>query len=283
MTTNPGLVPPDAGPLPSDTDGVDRRCFKCGDAYKPPRAHHDSVTGRCIVKFDHYCPWVNNSVGVRNHKHFLLFIGYTAAASAGSMLLVFLSIVNCADEQVGGGEVEGPCGLVFGGAAMPTLLVVTVIFFAFTTCMLYDQHDIMCGSGASKIGRMKMMGGVGPPAQRNGKIFGSPESRERRAAARSSGGGRRRIGQAQKENGGTYGPAVTHVHETFGGDSNKMAWHWFVPTQVRYPNESDLETILGFTVLAPTEKDGEDVSAEEEGMGEENPTWENGLSVPSLT
>ena len=30
-----------------------RRCHKCQDNYKPPRAHHDSVTGRCIVKFDH--------------------------------------------------------------------------------------------------------------------------------------------------------------------------------------------------------------------------------------
>ena len=35
-----------------------RKCRKCNDNYKPPRAHHDSVTGRCIVKFDHFCPWV---------------------------------------------------------------------------------------------------------------------------------------------------------------------------------------------------------------------------------
>jgi len=28
-----------------------RRCRKCNDNYKPPRAHHDSVTGRCIVKW----------------------------------------------------------------------------------------------------------------------------------------------------------------------------------------------------------------------------------------
>ena len=36
-----------------------RRCHKCSDNFKPARAHHDSVTGRCIVKFDHFCPWVN--------------------------------------------------------------------------------------------------------------------------------------------------------------------------------------------------------------------------------
>ena len=31
-----------------------RRCAKCNDNFKPPRAHHDSVTGRCVVKMDHF-------------------------------------------------------------------------------------------------------------------------------------------------------------------------------------------------------------------------------------
>ena len=75
-TTDPGAVPMGARPLTivrrastqsltggdsSDTAGRRRRgvrrCHKCDDNYKPPRAHHDSVTGRCIVKFDHFCPW----------------------------------------------------------------------------------------------------------------------------------------------------------------------------------------------------------------------------------
>lgn len=78
-TTDPGAVPMGARPLtivkrastcslngdngsssgsvtPQRQRGV-RRCHKCNDNYKPPRAHHDSVTGRCIVKFDHFCPW----------------------------------------------------------------------------------------------------------------------------------------------------------------------------------------------------------------------------------
>ena len=45
-----------------------RRCGKCDDNYKPGRAHHDSVTGRCVVKMDHFCPWVGNAVGIMNHK-----------------------------------------------------------------------------------------------------------------------------------------------------------------------------------------------------------------------
>lgn len=71
-TTNPGAVPLGARPfttvrratsgefLSSPPTGRSiRRCHKCCDNFKPSRAHHDSVTGRCIVKFDHFCPWVN--------------------------------------------------------------------------------------------------------------------------------------------------------------------------------------------------------------------------------
>lgn len=67
-TTNPGAVPMGARPLvtvrrassgeivKSDArrNRALRRCHKCNDNFKPARAHHDSVTGRCIVKFDHF-------------------------------------------------------------------------------------------------------------------------------------------------------------------------------------------------------------------------------------
>lgn len=67
-TTDPGAVPLGARPLVTVSRAASgemspseqarkrglRRCQKCNDNYKPNRAHHDSVTGRCIVKFDHY-------------------------------------------------------------------------------------------------------------------------------------------------------------------------------------------------------------------------------------
>ncbi|KJH48320.1 DHHC zinc finger domain protein [Dictyocaulus viviparus] len=52
-----------------------RYCSKC-KCIKPDRAHHCSICGHCILKFDHHCPWVNNCVNFYNYKFFLLFLGY---------------------------------------------------------------------------------------------------------------------------------------------------------------------------------------------------------------
>ena len=54
-------------------------CRKCV-SWKPVRAHHCSVSGRCVLKLDHYCLWIVNAVGLLNHKFFLLFLFYTTLA-----------------------------------------------------------------------------------------------------------------------------------------------------------------------------------------------------------
>mmetsp|Transcript_66578 Transcript_66578/g.206249 ORF Transcript_66578/g.206249 Transcript_66578/m.206249 type:complete len:327 (+) Transcript_66578:173-1153(+) len=72
--------------------GLRRHCKWCGK-YKPDRCHHCRVCKTCILKMDHHCPWVNNCVGARNQKHFVLFLLYVqlqcwaALASLGGHFL----------------------------------------------------------------------------------------------------------------------------------------------------------------------------------------------------
>ena len=68
-------------------DPTHRFCRKCS-AYKPHRTHHCSVLGRCVLKMDHYCVWVANTVGLLNYKFFLLFLLYTFVASTIAVALL---------------------------------------------------------------------------------------------------------------------------------------------------------------------------------------------------
>jgi len=54
-----------------------RWCKLC-QHWKPPRSHHCREYNRCVLKLDHYCPWVYNAVGYRNHKFFILFLFYAS-------------------------------------------------------------------------------------------------------------------------------------------------------------------------------------------------------------
>eukprot|EP00878_Enallax_costatus_P022945 GHUV01024385.1.p1 GENE.GHUV01024385.1~~GHUV01024385.1.p1 ORF type:complete len:304 (+),score=86.56 GHUV01024385.1:95-913(+) len=48
-------------------------CVTC-KIVRPLRAKHCAVTDRCVEVFDHYCPWVGNTIGKGNRHFFLVFL-----------------------------------------------------------------------------------------------------------------------------------------------------------------------------------------------------------------
>ena len=77
-----------------------RYCKKCV-AVRPPRAHHCSLCGRCVLRMDHHCPWVGNCVGLYNHKFFLMFLLH---AMIGCATVAIVLALQCS--QVGFREFE---------------------------------------------------------------------------------------------------------------------------------------------------------------------------------
>eukprot|EP00915_Cephaloidophora_sp_WS-2016_P003058 GHVH01004140.1.p1 GENE.GHVH01004140.1~~GHVH01004140.1.p1 ORF type:complete len:448 (+),score=38.99 GHVH01004140.1:143-1486(+) len=106
MITNPGTVPlrcMSVGyPMPDETllseaEGM-RFCYKC-DGPKPPRAHHCSTCGRCILKMDHHCPWMNNCIGMFNLKYFMLFLGYVSLMSGTAISSIAATFLVCSNSS----------------------------------------------------------------------------------------------------------------------------------------------------------------------------------------
>mmetsp|Transcript_22907 Transcript_22907/g.71141 ORF Transcript_22907/g.71141 Transcript_22907/m.71141 type:complete len:454 (-) Transcript_22907:1719-3080(-) len=169
MLTDPGAVPEDAMPLSQapgappdeDPDGprsnsrLIKRCKRCSGNFKPKRAHHCSICGRCIVKMDHHCPWVNNCVGVGNHKFFILFISYIFTMSAYALLLISAKMFWCYGPLTSSRRPEDACLADPGGGIWIILLVLEAMLFgSFTLCMIFDQWEVV-STGSTQIDRLK--------------------------------------------------------------------------------------------------------------------------------
>lgn len=47
------------------------------EVLKSETSFHCQICNRCVEMFDHHCPFINNCLGNRNHKYFLIFVfGY---------------------------------------------------------------------------------------------------------------------------------------------------------------------------------------------------------------
>eukprot|EP01035_Chromulina_nebulosa_P020590 gene20590-26698_t len=148
MFGDPGTVPANAHPIASDImpGSSVSVCGRC-DAYKPPGAHHDRVSNRCVSRMDHFCPWMNNAIGAKNQKNFILFLIYTDIAAIYIYIVLALHLVAC-------GIIE--C-TEFSGIALNfarTLIFVLVFGIIFTSSMIANQiYGLATGLGT--IDRMK--------------------------------------------------------------------------------------------------------------------------------
>ncbi|KAF2864385.1 Palmitoyltransferase akr1, ankyrin repeat-containing protein akr1 [Piedraia hortae CBS 480.64] len=98
MTANPGYIPKSSsrGQTKNAIDELVQHgafdeshfCTHCM-IRKSLRSKHCRRCGRCVARHDHHCPWVDNCVGVNNHKQFIL---YVVALIVGIILFIQLTL-----------------------------------------------------------------------------------------------------------------------------------------------------------------------------------------------
>ncbi|KAE8721279.1 putative protein S-acyltransferase 14 [Hibiscus syriacus] len=162
VLTDPGGVPPNWRPAMDEERGeVDpldgsefdcsqpdtlnqriRYCRKCNQL-KPPRCHHCSVCGRCVLKMDHHCVWVVNCVGAQNYKYFLLFLFYTFLETT----LVTLALLPHFLAFFGDGEIPGSPGTL----ATTFLSFVLNLAFALSVMGFLIMHISLVAANTTTI------------------------------------------------------------------------------------------------------------------------------------
>lgn len=116
----------------------------CGicNGVKPPGSHHCRQCKRCVVGMDHHCPWINNCVGKRNKKAFLLFLFYVFGLCLFHLANFMWAAVFCAFKQT-------ECRWNFNFYNPQELAIIfasislAMIFVTFTFVMLAFQLNLI--------------------------------------------------------------------------------------------------------------------------------------------
>merc|ERR1719198_1728950 len=142
-------------------DGTRRICRKSKpNVYKPDRAHFCKMLGRCVLKMDHFCPWLNNCIGFYNHKYFYLFILYMATLTVFMLVTMtptFVHDVTSMDEVMIDFTMEFRVTLTY--LVLCLLCVGLVCFFGF--------HSYLLAFNYTTIEFLEKRGCNPPPDHRN--------------------------------------------------------------------------------------------------------------------
>ena len=119
-------------------------CHTCHVA-RPHRSKHCRVHRKCVLLFDHFCPFVDNSIGLYNYKYFYVFLITTTLGLLGFAISFYIYLKRYTKTH------SMPWGFFFlglelcfciipaGGLAIyhTQLSMVNLVRFFFLGCYLY--------------------------------------------------------------------------------------------------------------------------------------------------
>ena len=106
--------------------------------FKPERCHHCSTCGRCVLVMDHHCPWLNNCVGFRNRKIFMLLIIYAFTLSVVGLIYSVYPLVDLIIRLV-----KGDTGVLITLTLGLVGYALTIVFFIIMILFLRTHFDLI--------------------------------------------------------------------------------------------------------------------------------------------
>ena len=111
--------------------------------YRPPRAHHCRVSNVVVDRFDHFCPWMGNTIGARNYRWFLWFLVCASCQVLATIAFCALHVAEHIEtkqseqrERETEAELEGnTVGSLSVGAAVVDILATPILFFVILSAL----------------------------------------------------------------------------------------------------------------------------------------------------
>jgi len=127
-------------------------CKRC-ECPRPERTHHCHVCGVCVLRMDHHCPWINNCVGFRNYKQFLLLVAYCVLSAMVALLTSAPQLLACSTELwrlVSESPDEG-LGLELGDIVTSLLFGIVALVFLALLLPMIGTHMLLAAQNTTSI------------------------------------------------------------------------------------------------------------------------------------
>ncbi|XP_072940000.1 palmitoyltransferase ZDHHC6 [Epargyreus clarus] len=125
LLEGPGFVPLRWRPENEEDTQYLQYCLIC-EGYKAPRSHHCRKCGRCVMKMDHHCPWINCCVGHANHRYFNLFLLFAVCGCLQASIILTIGLYHAINRvwYLRHGTGREPLVVLSLGELLATLLAV---------------------------------------------------------------------------------------------------------------------------------------------------------------